>query len=541
MARRARIRWAFVSRSRVVRVVAGVTAVVAVTVALGLAVIEPAPSEPAAHRAGHETTRTARVPPRPRTIVMVVFDELPLSSLMGAGDRIDASRYPAFAGLADDATWYRRATAVHDSTALAVPAILDGHYPRAGLRSDVYSHPANLFTLLERRYEVHAFEEATGLCPTSLCEPTPGTTLGHLGGGKPKRFRAFVRAVERRPRPALWFKHVLLPHVPWQFYPSGRHYRLHAPEPIPGANGPLGFGVPWLVKVSYQRHLLQLGFADRLLGELVGRLRRLGLYRDALIVVVADHGIGFHVGVERRTVTPHNVEDLAPVPMIIKLPGERRGRIEDRPVETIDILPTLLELTRLKAPRPLDGRSLLTPLSSHARRVTVFHRVGTELNTVGGEYTFDDDLVARRFRSAVRRKLALFGSGGGRDPAALYRIGPYAELVGRRAAALRRMPGSGVPEINESADLANVDPNSDFVPGELTGEIHAGVAGGGRPIAVALNGRIAATGRTFSLEGSSVESFEVIVPETAFRRGRNEARVFEIVPRGGGAVALRPL
>ena len=346
-----------------------------------------------------------------------------------------------------------------------------------------------------------------------------------------------MRSVERRPRPALWFKHVLLPHVPWQFYPSGRRYRLHAPEPIPGANGPLGFGVPWLVKVSYQRHLLQLGFADRLLGELVGRLRRLGLYRDALVVVVADHGIGFHPGVERRTVTPHNAEDLAPVPLLIKLPGQRRGRIEDRPVQTIDILPTLLELTGLQAPRALDGRSLLTPLASHARRVTVFHRVGTELNTVGGDYTFDANWLARRFRSAVDRKLALFGSGGGRNPAALYRIGPHDELVGMRAAALPRLPGIAAAEINQALDLANVDPDSGYVPGEITGEIQAGVAGGGRPIAVVVNGKVAATGRTFSLEGSGVESFEVIVPETAFRRGRNEARVFEIVPQNRAAGA----
>ena len=89
---------------------------------------------------------------------MVVFDELPLTSLIGEGGRIDAERYPAFAGLASDATWYRGATAVHDSTALAVPAILDGRYPRAGSTSDVYSHPANLFTLLEHRYQVNASE-----------------------------------------------------------------------------------------------------------------------------------------------------------------------------------------------------------------------------------------------------------------------------------------------------------------------------------------------------------------------------------------------
>ena len=54
-----------------------------------------------------------------------------------------------------------------------------------------------------------------------------------------------------------------------------------------------------------------------------------------------------------------------------------------------------------------------------------------------------------------------------------------------------------------------------------------------------MNGSVAATGRT-SLEGSDVESFEAIVPETAFRRGRNEARVFEIVAQNG-ALALRPL
>ena len=505
---------------------------------LGLAVLEPAPSRTAEHRSARDAGRTT--PVRPQTIIMVVFDELPLTSLMGPRGQIDASRYPAFARLARDSTWYRRATAVHDSTALAVPAILAGRYPRAGLRSDVYSHPANLFTLLERRYEVHAFEEATGLCPTSLCEPTPGTTASHLSHGKVARFRQFVGEVERRPRPALWFKHVLLPHVPWQFYPSGRRYRRHAPEPIPGLNGELGFGVPWLVKVSYQRHLLQLGLADRLLGELLGRLRRLGLYETALIAVVADHGIAFHVGMERRAVTRRNVQDLAPVPLLIKLPGRGRGSIDDRQVETIDVLPTILELTGVEAPAELDGRSLLRPPDSRARRATVYHRVGKELNTVGGAYTFKLDVLEQRWRRAVRRKLALFGSGGGRNPEALYRIGPRPELVGRRVATLPRIVGSTTAQIDQSGDLRHVDSDAHFVPGEITGQIPHGRPGGGRQIALVVNGRIAATGRTFSLEGSAVEHFELILPESSFRPGANDARVVEIVTRAGEP-ALRPL
>jgi Sulfatase len=504
----------------------GIAVAVAAVAGLDLAVLEPAPSRTADQRAGTHDGRTGPGPARPRTIFMVVFDELPLTSLMGPGERIDASRYRAFARLASDATWYRRATAVHDSTALAVPSILDGRYPRAGLHSDVYSHPTNLFTLLERRYEVHAFEEATGLCPTSLCEPTAGTTASHLSHGKLARFREFIRTVERRPAPALWFKHVLLPHVPWQFYPSGRRYRLNAPEPIPGLNGELGFGVPWLVKVSYQRHLLQLGMADRLLGELLARLRRLRLYDNALVVVVADHGIGFHVGVERRTVTRRNVQDVAPVPLLIKLPGQRRGAIDDRHVETVDILPTILGLTGTDAPTALDGRSLLGPVASQARRVRIFHRIGTELNTVGGAYTFRVEELERRWARAIRRKLALFGSGGGRNPEALYRIGPQPDLVGRRPAASRLTPLAAT--IDEAEDLLDVDPASEFVPGEITGAIPAGRPGGGRPIAVEVNGSVAATGFTFSLAGSTTENFAVIVPESAFRRGANEVRVFEI-------------
>jgi hypothetical protein len=471
---------------------------------------------------------------------MVVFDELPLTSLMGPGGRIDAERYPTFARLARGATWYRAATAVHDSTALAVPAMLDGRYPRPGTRSDVYSHPANLFTLLAPSYEVNASEEATGLCPTSLCEPEEGTTLGRLARGRIQRFRGFVSSVRRRPGHTLWFKHVLLPHVPWQFYPSGVSYRRHAPEPIEGLNSPTGFGVPWLVKVSYQRHLLQVGLADRLLGELLGRLRREGVYRDALVVVVADHGIGFHLGMERRAVTRRNPQDLAPVPLLVKLAGQRRGRVVDRHVETIDVLPTILEVAGVPAPALLDGQSLLGPAAAQARQVRVFHRIGKRLNTVGGDYIFRPDALELRWQAAVRRKLALFGSGGGRDPEALYRIGPHPELLGRRAASVPRVRGRATALIHQAAELRQVDPASDFVPGEITGELPGGRPGGGRPIAVAVNGKIAATGWTFSLEGSSAENFEVIVPERTFQRGANEVRVFEIVTRGGSP-ALRPL
>lgn len=529
------------------RAAAAVAAVLAVAIGLGLALLEAAPSRPAVERAqARDGTRsTARAEPRreiprPRTIVMVVFDELPLSSLMGPDGRIDAGRYPAFARLARTANWYRGATAVHDSTALAVPAMLDGRFPRPGLRSDVYSHPANLFTLLADRYELHVSEEATGLCPTSMCRARATTTASNLSHGKVQRFRNFVAGIRVRDRPALWFKHTLLPHVPWLYYPSGTRYRPTATEPIPDLNGRPGFPVPWVMKVAYQRHLLQLGLADRLLGELLARLRRTGLFEDALVVVAADHGIGFRTGQLRRTVTRENVEDIAPVPLLVKLPGQRRGRTVGSHVETIDVLPTILDVARVPVSVPMDGRSLMRPDPDRSRQVRIFHRAGHSLNTVGGQYTFDAGGVARRLRAAVRRKIAMFGSGGGRSPERLFAIGPYTELIGQRPSELPRLPGSPTAKLHQASRLLDVEPASGVVPGELTGWVPNGRPGGGRAIAVAVNGTIVAMGRTFSLKRSRVENFEVMVPERTFVRGPNEVRVFEVTTRAG-ALALRPL
>ena len=50
------------------------------------------------------------------------------------------------------------------------------------------------------------------------------------------------------------------------------------------------------------------------------------------------------------------MQDLAPVPLIVKLPGARGGRVVDRHVETIDVLPTLLELAGVPVPARVEGQ-----------------------------------------------------------------------------------------------------------------------------------------------------------------------------------------
>ena len=66
--------------------------------------------------------------------MLIVFDEFPGDTLLGPHGRIDAGRFPNFAALAGDATWFRNAHTAYDSTTKAVPLVLDGIAPAPGHR-----------------------------------------------------------------------------------------------------------------------------------------------------------------------------------------------------------------------------------------------------------------------------------------------------------------------------------------------------------------------------------------------------------------------
>jgi len=122
----------------------------------------------------------------------------------------------------------------------------------------------------------------------------------------------------------------------------------------------------WLVNQSYQRHLLQVGFTDRLLGWVLDRLRSTGLYDRSLIVVTADNGEGFGRLGNGHEINRANAGDIALTPLIVKLPGQRTGRLLGRHVRTIDVLPTIARIAHVRLPRGVQGRSVFGPA---ARRI----------------------------------------------------------------------------------------------------------------------------------------------------------------------------
>jgi hypothetical protein len=118
-------------------------------------------------------------PPKKPHVVLLIVDELPSDSLLDRRGRIDPVRYPNFAALAGDSTWFRNSYSIYDSTSKAVPLILDGKWPSYGSTPDRAGHPRSIFDMFRRRgYRMVASEEASALCPPRMCRGGRASTPG---------------------------------------------------------------------------------------------------------------------------------------------------------------------------------------------------------------------------------------------------------------------------------------------------------------------------------------------------------------------------
>ena len=345
---------------------------------------------------GHSAKPASTAP-----VVMVLFDELPVSSLMKEDLLIDSSLFPNFAELLKNFTWYRNTTTISPVTHRAVPSILTGKYPDRELLPTLSDHPQNLFTLLAGSHELRVFESVTSLCPEKLNKtkatstgrssalkticldavavylqlivpppyssnfPDVSSTWGdfwntsaaeHKKGNidRGELFENFVRSIVPSNEPFLSFLHVSLPHRPWRYLPNGQQYFDYGEGQ---KQDQVWQKSDWAAVVVYQRHLLQLGYADKLLGELIQKLKQTGIYDRALIVITADHGISVWPGKkgQARKATASTYQDILLVPFFIKAPLQKNGTISDRKLETVDILPTIADVLGVEMTWKPDG------------------------------------------------------------------------------------------------------------------------------------------------------------------------------------------
>lgn len=543
---------------------AGRFAAVAPIVILGLFVFGSSASQLVF--ASGEIVRPAQISIRdPAPIVMLVFDEFPVASIMDGDGNIEEDVYPGFARLAADGTWFRNAVTVQQQTEHALPAILSGNDSPSNKLPTAGDYPFTLFTLLADSYDLQVQEAVTDLCPAYACENTARLTLpiserwdgllddlrivsGHLflpddmadglpsidtawsnfsaKGGEGEyditvRFQELTYSADRRQpvaqflqnvgtvgdEPRLSFLHALVPHVPWTYLPSGQTYP--SPDVAPGSVSP-GWGDDvWLVDQAYQQHLVQVGYADSVVGEMISRLEQADLYDDTMIVVMADHGIAVRPDIEhRRLVTEETIGDIAAIPLFIKRPRHGVGSIDDYRAATVDVLPTIASVLGVEVPWETEGIALFG--DNRPER--------TESHVTGGDGTIVFGTDGSEARAVAARKIDHFGILG---PFGLVPPG-YEDLLGRPIGDFQVQTDSNVTAtVRDVSAFRTVDLDGPSLPAWISGSILGNDPDGDDLVlAAVVNGRVAAITRSDTSD-DAVTTYGVMIPPDAFVDGVN--------------------
>jgi hypothetical protein len=507
----------------------------------------------------------------PVPIVMLVFDEFPVATMIDSDGALLEDIFPGFADLAADGVWYRNGVGIRQQTEEALPTILSGVGADLGSVAISSNHPLNLFTLFSDTYDIAAMETVTSLCPDFACanssrhiEPLAerwsamavdlSVVYGHLTlpqdvsdrlpaidqtwgnfstGDSPEpnvvgRFLS-ISDDDRREEvgrfldtfdfdsaePLLRFGHFLFPHHPWVLTPEGQGTGITW---SPGSEGNGWKLDRWLVGQGYQRHILQAQYADTILGQVMDRMKEEGIYDDGLLVVLADHGITIRPGIDhQRIVTPDTVGNIAAVPIFVKYPdgypGVEPGAIDDIRAETVDLLPTVAEVAGIDVPWDVDGFSLLG--SDRAAR--------TESVMLGRQGAVRFGVDGTEKLAAAAEKEVWFPDG---DPWSLTPPGwerwPGLEVADMDAANV----GAISIVVSQQGLLDDLPNESEVLPVFLSGRVTLDQVANGREIlVVAIDGVVRAVTRTFEPEGSSAR-FHVLIPPELLHPGANDVVVW---------------
>ncbi len=521
---------------------------------------------------GDTTAKSGVEVTKPKRIVMVVFDEFPTMSLMNGAGAVDEQLYPNFARLASESTWYRNDTTVAPYTERAVPAILTGRLPPTGtVVPSADDYPQNLFTMLGGAIPFNVHEAVTALCPRSLCAArandatgvrrfqdlgtdayrlwrdfaSPHETTVNFSEDSVVQFgvphmRDFVRSLQPGEGAQLDFVHIELPHEPWHLLPTLQDSDNLAPQQ--GASKLEWQRDAWPAENARRQHLLQAQATDTVLGKITAKLKRIGAWDDSLVVVTADHGVAFTPMEGIRSVTDEaggNYQQILWTPLFIKYPGQAAGKVDDRPAQSIDILPTVAEVIGTKVPWKIDGTSLLGPPRKDFPRKFDQTR-GQSFAAQHSLYPPDGqrylELSPKGFQDVLaNRAVAARG-----DPKLrVYRAGPYGDLVGTTVSpgsvapasrpTLAHVGGQLVSQIRGSAapsyDL--LDPTAKHVPWTYFLGLLDNLDDD-QWVAIALNGRIVGIGQALPLQGTTTGILSTVLAPQLATRGPNTLTLYAV-------------
>jgi hypothetical protein len=516
------------------------------------------------------------------SVVMLVLDEFPTSTILGDDGLVDAEEFPNLARLSRASTWFRNYTTHNAGTVQAVPSLLSGQLPTRGRAPLVTDWPENLFTLLGGGYDMAVQEAVTQLCPPDVCPNTSRTVTrevlneregfpGAAGdavdvfrqlvslnaeaqveidqfteevlsvpaadepsgdqrgvvANQPARFTAFLDGMVEGEDPTFHFAHLILPHGPWRFFRDGTEYE--SPDGDPEGEIAGVWTRPWPTELTQLRLELQAEYTDALVGQTIDRLQATHLWRDTTFVVVADHGGAFVVDSPGRALSDTNVHEVMWTPLFIRSAG-LSGGVDDTDMEATDLLPTIADLLDIDVPYgDVVGQSAL----SHPDTSGVKH-----YQRLQNPFQLEPDALLDIDTASNYQRLLddHWPDVDVQDPVGgFYRRYPLGPLYGRSLDELPQGSPAGSAHLDQLDALTSAADGP--VPAYLGGTIDVPGAGDDTWVVVALDGVIQGFSQLFPMVETD-SAFCMLLDEDVATSGPHDVELF--VTDGPGE-PLRPL
>lgn len=328
----------------------------------------------------------------PVPIVIVIMDEFALSAILDRHGNIDGDRFPHLAEFAATSCWFRKARSVSAYTAIAVPVIATGRAVQIDPKAEAprVQYADNIFNWLQNDYRHFNIKQwAPYLADPSLTNK--GFRLHEFAADlaafsyyfffysfaemeinlrMPPQCKGF--GYSEKPALETWLKncrkgkslnfiHLARPHIPLVNVPNGKTYE-NTDFPISPAISAKQARSSCLTSLSYHQYLLQCGYVDTVIGKIVEKLKKAGIFNDAVIVLTADHGACFDQTCSLRdSTTDIGLTEVGFIPMMIKRPHQTQAEISDRQATIMDIMPTISAILKTPPPWKMDGYDLFAP------------------------------------------------------------------------------------------------------------------------------------------------------------------------------------
>lgn len=504
------------------------------------------------------------------SVLHIVLDEFPLAPLLDADGKINEERFPGFAELASVSTWYRNNLAASNFTHQAVPAVLASQVPAETSSPFISQYPKNIFTVFGGKTKVSGVEPVTSLCPLKVCPKAEQSTFsfsashmrsflhdvsfvygqrvfppsvrsripsvdgawGGFGAVADKFKEQYKNGALSQPNAVLnavknfvssdevevSVVHALVPHAPWRLTPDLRVAPI-SPE-ITTANPDSEDGV----SDTYQTFLYQVGAADSMIREALKSLRTSGKWDKTLLVVTADHGISFIPSMPQRHTDFSDLDQAADVyriPTFIKYPGQQESAVSDCASTNLDLLPTIVDVTRTKTAWKFAGQSLANGCPARTTR---------EVVSATGEIA-DIDTGFEHARARSDHYSGIVPRDGGIERIAA--IGQSSTLIGKPLTSASVDSRVSSWTIDQRSLLAGVsNQRGAEVPSLLTGSVViSGQLEEGTEGIVTVDGVAAGVMGELSNSRSEVP-FTVVLDYTRFTKGDHVVELFIRSPQG---------